>query len=78
MKKCNDCNIEMIDGVLYGKPKFIDVDHEIDKFYVNIRTGNKKTIFGIQTDEINQVELKVRICPNCGKVELYVNPNDIK
>ena len=78
MRKCNDCNSDMIDGILYGKPKFIDVDHEIAKFYVNIKTGNKKTIFGIQTDEINQVELNVKICPKCGKVELSINPNDIK
>lgn len=30
MKKCNDCNIEMIDGSLFGKPRFIDMDHDIN------------------------------------------------
>ena len=36
--KCEKCNVEMIDGSLYGKPRFIDIDHDIDKFYVSIKT----------------------------------------
>lgn len=77
MKKCNDCNALMIDGSLFGKPRFIDMDHDINKFYVDIKTGNETSFLGFKTDEINRVDLNVRVCPRCGKVELYVNPEDI-
>ena len=39
--KCEKCNVEMIDGSLYGKPRFIDIDHDIDKFYVVSRLARK-------------------------------------
>lgn len=78
MKRCNDCDIEMIDGSLYGKPRFIDMDHDIDKFYVDIKTGSKKTFFGLKMDETKRVGVSVKLCPNCGKVEMYINPNDVE
>ncbi len=78
MKKCNDCNVEMVDGRLYGKPKFIDMDHDINKFYVDVQTGNKTNILGLEVAETKRSKLNVRICPNCGKVELYINPNEIE
>ena len=72
MKKCNNCNVEMLDGSLYGKPRFIDMEHDIDKFYVDMKTGNKKKFLGLKMDETIRKELSVKICPNCGKVELYI------
>lgn len=78
MKKCNECNIEMIDGSLYGKPRFMDMDHDIDKFYVDIKTGNKTSFLGLKIDETIKVKLNVKICPNCGKVEMYINSNEIE
>ncbi len=78
MKKCNECKVEMIDGSLYGKPRFIDMDHDIDKFYVDIKIGSKTTLFGLKKDEIKRIALNIKLCPNCGKVEMYINPDDIK
>ena len=49
--KCEKCNVEMIDGSLYGKPRFIDIDHDIDKFYVSIKTGKKTSVLGLEVDE---------------------------
>lgn len=76
--KCEKCNVEMIDGSLYGKPRFIDIDHDIDKFYVSIKTGKKTSVLGLEVDETNKIKLNVKVCPKCGKVEMYVSPNDIK
>ena len=76
--KCEKCNVEMIDGSLYGKPRFIDIDHDIDKFYVSIKTGKKTSVLGLEVDETKEIKLNVKVCPKCGKVEMYVSPNDIK
>lgn len=76
--KCEKCNVEMIDGSLYGKPRFIDIDHDIDKFYVSIKTGKKTSVLGLLVDETKKIKLNVKVCPNCGKVEMYVIPTDIK
>ncbi len=78
MKRCSECNIEMLDGNLYGEPRFIDMDHDIDKFYVKIKTGNTTSFLGFNIDETKTLKLNVKICPNCGKVEMYINPNEIK
>lgn len=76
--KCEKCNVEMIDGSLYGKPRFIDIDHDIDKFYVSIKTGKKTSVLGLEVDETKKIKLNVKVCSKCGKVEMYVSPNDIK
>lgn len=76
--KCEKCNVEMIDGSLYGKPRFIDIDHDIDKFYVSIKTGKKTSVLGLEVDETKKIKLNVKVCPKCGKVEMYVSPNDNK
>ncbi len=78
MKKCSDCNMEMIDASLYGKPRFIDREHDINKFYVDVKTGNTVTFLGLTTDETKRTSLRARVCPNCGKVELYINPDELK
>lgn len=76
--KCEKCNVEMIDGSLYGKPRFIDIDHDIDKFYVSIKTGKKTSVLGLEVDETKKIKLNVKVCPKCGKVEMHVSPTDIK
>ena len=76
--KCEKCNVEMIDGSLYGKPRFIDIDHDIDKFYISIKTSKKTSVLGLEVDETKKIKLNVKVCPKCGKVEMYVSPNDTK
>lgn len=68
----------MIDGSLYGEPRFINMDHNIDKFYVNVKTGNETSFLGFEVDETKRSKLNVRICPSCGKVEMYVDSDEIK
>ena len=78
MRKCNNCNIEMLEGKLFGKPRFMDMDHDIDKFYFNVKTGENTNFLGIKYDETKQINLNACVCPKCGKVDLYVNPDDLK
>lgn len=77
MKKCRDCNIEMIEntnlhtdyvgGTSYEEQVFLDYDDEIN---------GSKVLFGNKKISIRR--LKARVCPNCGKVELYVDLKNSK
>lgn len=77
MKKCSDCNIDMIDNAeIYGQHPFeigIDGSSELYVSFVNGKTMTKN-IFGKENEEDNlcENELKARVCPKCGKVELYI------
>ncbi len=73
MKKCNDCNIEMIEdaslhtdyvgGVSFEEQIYVDYEDE---------ENGHKMLLGNKKMSIKRV--KARVCPKCGKVELYVNP----
>lgn len=77
MKKCSDCNVEMINSEISGQHPFeIGVDGESD-LYVRLSKGKKevKGLFG-KTRVINdyiEYQVKSRTCPKCGKVELYID-----
>ena len=77
MKVCRDCNVEMMEATYYGYPRFIDMDHEIDRFEIRIKTGEKKSFLGIKYDSVIKAKLKARVCPNCGKVENYIDKEDL-
>ena len=59
MKKCDNCNIEMIEntnlhtdyvgGVKFEEQVFLEKENDVTK------------------------RIKARVCPNCGKVELFVD-----
>ena len=74
MKRCSACNIEMIENVkISGQHPFeVGVDGRSD-IYVHIPTGEKGSFLGIKYDQEVREKLLARMCPNCGKIELYVN-----
>ena len=74
MKKCSDCNVEMIDNCrVDGQHAFeIGEDGRSDLF-LKISTGEKSSFIGIPFDVMNNYKIKARVCPKCGKVEMYVN-----
>ena len=77
MKKCNECNTEMRIGKLFGEPFMMDMDHDIDEFYVDVQTGRQtKSLLGV-VPEADRVPLLVFVCPQCGKVELNINPQKL-
>ncbi len=79
MKKCSDCNVEMIDNcIIEGQHPFeLGADGRTD-ISLHVPTGEKASILGIKYDKVDKMKLKARFCPNCGKVELYVNPSEKK
>jgi len=72
MKKCNDCNVMMIEdtnlhtdyvgGVSFEEQVFLDYNDEIN---------GSKVLFS--NKKISKKRIQARVCPNCGKVELYVD-----
>lgn len=69
MKKCTECNIDMIENIkIEGEHPFeIGVD---SKSHIYIQIPRK--VFS------KNIELKTRVCPLCGKVELYIDPQKLQ
>ena len=74
MKKCSDCNCDMIENcTISGEhPYEVSVDKRVD-ISVNIPTGQKASFLGVQYETANRYGLKARVCPQCGKIELYAD-----
>ncbi len=72
MKNCNDCNTAMVEdanihtdyvgGVSFEEQIYLTYDDE---------KNGKKPLLG--SKKISTKRVKARVCPNCGKVELYVD-----
>jgi len=77
MKKCSECNVEMLEnGYISGQHPFeVGVDGRTD-IKIHIPTSEEESFFGIKYNKEIVKEPKVRICPKCGKVELYVDINE--
>lgn len=81
MKKCSDCNIEMINNAeVTGQHPFeLGSDGRSD-LYISYVDGKVelKGLFGKVRTEDNYCEysIKARVCPKCGKVELYIDFNE--
>lgn len=78
MKKCSECDVEMLDGRLYGKPRRMDMDHDINKFYVDVQTGQSTSFLGFEMEATRKARLMAKVCPICGKVELYIDTTEIE
>lgn len=74
MKKCNDCNCNMIENCsISGKHPFeVGIDERVD-ISLNIPTGEMKTFLGMPYEVVNRYALKARVCPKCGKIEIYTD-----
>ena len=69
MKKCNECNVEMIDCKNKMVRSNLDISgmdaSSLDLRYYNHNTKKILTPWDY---------VKARACPKCGKLELYVDP----
>lgn len=76
MKKCENCNIEMVENTDLHTDSVGGVNFE-EQIYLSYISGTttSKNIFGKEREkEINVTKrVKARVCPNCGKVELFVD-----
>ena len=79
MKKCNDCNVEMIENcIIEGQHPFeLGVDGRTD-ISLHIPTNEQGSFLGIKYEKQKELPLKARVCPKCGKVELYVNKDELQ
>lgn len=74
MKKCSDCNCEMIDDCLItGKHPYVSDFRQRVDISVSIPTGQKNSFPGIPYEASDRCALKASVCPECGKVELYAD-----
>ena len=73
MKKCSDCNIEMIEKYNIVPGERIIQYIEPNLLYVVEANNNYQNV-----KKISDNYVKCRMCPNCGKIELYANPEDLK
>lgn len=67
MKKCIECNVDMKEN--YGIRPGRHATGHTDRFLYIV--GNDNDHFGIK---ISHDWIKCRICPKCGKIELYLDP----
>lgn len=76
MKKCTECNVDMIENCyVEGQHPFeLGADGRTD-VSVHIPTGEQGKFLGFTYDKENEYNLKARVCPKCGKVETYIDLN---
>lgn len=73
MKTCSDCNVLMIDNCsIEGRARKMS-DSMYSDISIDIPTGEKGSFLGFDYDKKKTKEVKARVCPNCGKVELYID-----
>ena len=73
MKKCLDCDFYMREARIEGQHPFeIGVDGQSD-IRIFVPTGERTNFFGIETDKCIVEKVKTRVCPKCGKVEMYID-----
>lgn len=78
MKECENCKIAMIDNAdIIGQHLAEAGRDSMSNIYVSYIDGVKeeKGLFGKVKEVKNHCffDLKARVCPKCGKVELYVD-----
>lgn len=71
MKNCSDCNVYMIEGLGIRADESISIDNAYRLYIVE----NENSYYG---KRLSEKEIKCRICPICGKIELYIDPNILK
>lgn len=80
MKKCGECKVDMIEDTNLHTDYVGGVNFE-DKIYLSYVNGTEKVtnMFGKEKEKNNYVtkRVNVRVCPNCGKMELFVSDNNI-
>ena len=72
--KCVNCNVEMIeDCVVEGQHPFeLGADGSVD-ISVHIPTNEQGSFLGFKYNKVKELPIKARICPKCGRIELYTN-----
>lgn len=72
MKKCNDCNVEMIEDTNLHTDYVGGYDFET-RLYLTFDDEENGSKMLFSDKKISTKQVKARVCPTCGKVELYLD-----
>ena len=78
MKICSECNVNMIEDTNFHTDYVGGYSFEEQIFLTFVDGTEKvKNIFGNEKEKDTYVTKRVRarVCPNCGKVELFIDYN---
>ena len=75
--KCISCNIEMLESTEKRIIRVNMIGHPTEDLQV-INIGVKKPTLFSGKDEFKDVNLKCRVCPNCGMMEKYITSDDLQ
>lgn len=75
MKKCNDCNIEMINGEGLHTDYVGGVSFE-EQIFLDYKDEEHGSKMLFSKEKYSTKRVMARVCPKCGKVELYVDLNN--
>ena len=77
MKKCEKCDVELIEDSLLEMSGFEDINYDINEFYFNIKAEEHGNFLGMKFDKYKHFPLKVYACPRCGMIESYIEVENI-
>lgn len=69
MKECKDCNVKMVEFTKDLRSNLQTCDTNDEIVFYNYNTNRMITPWDF---------VKARVCPKCGKLELYVDPKTAK
>ena len=72
MKKCNDCNTIMIEDTNLHT-NFVGGVSFNEQIYLTYENEKNETKPLLSINKLSTKKVKARICPNCGKLEFYVD-----
>ena len=75
MKKCSDCNETMIEEASIHTDYVGGTSFE-ERIYLDYADEENGTKMLFSKQKISKKQIKARVCPKCGKVELYVSINE--
>lgn len=75
--KCIRCNIEMLESTEKRIIRVNMIGHPTEDLQV-INIGVKKPTLFSGKDEFKDVNLKCRVCPNCGMMEKNITSDDLQ
>lgn len=69
MKECKDCNVKMVEFTRNLRSNLKTFDSKDEIVFYNYNTNSLLTPWDF---------VKARVCPECGKLELYIDPEKAK
>lgn len=75
MKQCSDCKVDMIEEASIHTDYVGGASFE-ERIYLDYTDEENGTKMLFSKQKISKKQIKARVCPKCGKVELYVSINE--